>query len=241
MRESDMTVDAMPSHFRVRVWRLLARICFLALCAGSARAQQFSAGIVTRHDDAGGDVAPVRVGKLSARDGHVRIEATDFADGFFLIDTAAVTQTAYFIRPAARIYMEARQSSRLTQLFVPVDPEAPCPQWQAMARLAGRATEGEWHCERVSEETIDGRSAVVFRVSTADGQSYSGWIDRALKFPLRIKTGDDVLMLEEIRDEPQPASSFEFPADYRKFSPEALIQQMKQSDVWVFKPGEPHH
>jgi hypothetical protein len=239
-----MAEDAMPSRFRSVVWSLLACICFLVSCAGAARAQQFSAEIVTRHGDAGGDardVASVRMGKLSVRDGRVRIEATDFADGFFLLDTMAATPTAYFIRPAARLYMEARQSSRLTQLFVPIDPEAPCQQWQAMARLAGRAAEGEWHCERLGEETIGGRSTIVFRVSAADGQAYSGWIDRILKFPLQIKTGDDVLMLEEIKDEPQPASSFELPGNYRKFSPEALIEQMKQSDVWVFKPGEPHH
>jgi hypothetical protein len=35
----------------------------------------------------------------------------------------------------------------------------------------------------------------------------------------------------------QPASSFELPASYRKFNPEALIEQIKQSDVWVSRPG----
>src|ERR1700761_7266637 len=147
-----MTEDAMPKRFRPVVGDLVATICFLLLCAGSARAQAFSAEIVTRRDAAGDvahDDASVRLGRLSALDGRVRIETSEFPDGFFLIDTVAATPTAYFVRPAARVYMEARQSSRLTQLFAPVDPEAPCPQWQAMARVAGRPSAGEWHCERL--------------------------------------------------------------------------------------------
>ena len=68
---------------------------------------------------------------------------------------------------------------------------------------------------------------------------FFGWIDRERRFPLRIKTEDGTLIgLERIKDEPQPASSFELPASYGKFSPEALIEQIKQSDVWVSRPGD---
>ena len=57
--------------------------------------------------------------------------------------------------------MEARQSSRLTRMFVPVDPAEPCRQWQAMAVLAGVAGQGDWHCERTGEEVVGGRTAAV--------------------------------------------------------------------------------
>jgi hypothetical protein len=167
----------------------------------------------------------------------VRIETAEHPDGFFLVDTAK--PSAIFVRPGTRLYMEARQSSRLTRLFVAVDPEAPCRQWQAMARLAGVTGEGEWRCERTGEETIDGRSTAVFRASSAEGQEIFGWIDRERRFPLQIRTEDGVLFkLERIKDEPQPESSFEPPVAYRKFSPEALIERIKQSDVWVAMPGE---
>ena len=36
-------------------------------------------------------------------------------------------------------------------------------------------------------------------------------------------------------DEAPPASLFELPPDLRKFNPEALIERIKHSDVWV--PG----
>ena len=56
-------------------------------------------------------------------------------------------------------------------------------------------------------------------------------------FPLRIRTEEGaVISLETIRDEAQPASLFELPPNLKKFSPEALIEQIKQSDVWVEPP-----
>jgi hypothetical protein len=192
----------------------------------AAQAQQFSADIVRQRG-----AAATPAGRLRVLDGKVRIEAPEFADGFFLVD--ATKPSAYFVRPAARIYMDARQSSALTRLLVPVDSDEPCRQWQAMAHLAGLAKQGDWHCEQTGEEEIDGRHAVIFHAVTGSGE-LSGWIDRARKFPLRIKTEDGtIIALKQIKDEPQAASLFETPPNFRKFSPDALIEQIKQSDVWV--------
>lgn len=198
--------------------------------AAAARAQQFSADIAVRQDE-----VSKPAGRLSVRHGKARIEANEHPDGFFLIDTVA--PSAYFVRPAARVFMDAKQSSRLTRLFVPVDPDAPCRQWQAMAKLAGVAGQGEWRCERTGEETIEGRWTIAFRAVSDASEVLTGWIDRERKFPLRIKTGDgDLFTLEKISDEALPESSFELPADVSKFNPEALIERIKQSDVWVAMP-----
>jgi hypothetical protein len=233
-----MNSEAILIQLRKAPWRVLLAAALFAgagLAASSAvaaQAQPFSADIVTRHDDVSSPA-----GRLSVLDGRVRIETTQHPDGFFLIDTEK--PSAYFVRPGAGLYMEARQSSPLTRLFVPVDPDAPCRQWQAMAHLAGVASEGEWHCERTGEETIDGHSTVAFRAVFGTGEVFFGWIDREHRFPLQIRSEDGALFtLEQIKDQSQPASSFEVPAGYRKFSPEALIERIKQSDVWVAKPGE---
>ena len=218
--------------------RRALRFCLLA-CGGlfaggqaAAQTQQFSANIVVQ-----ADTAAMPAGRLRVLDGKVRIETPEFAHGFFLVDTAK--PSASFVRPGARIYMDARQSSRLTRLFVPVDSDAPCTHWQAMARLAGVVEQRDWACERTGEETIDGRMADVFRAVSGSGQHYSGWIDRERKFPLRIRLDDGtILALAQVKDEPQPAASFEIPANSRKFSPEALIERIKQSDVWVAGTGD---
>jgi hypothetical protein len=217
---------------------MLASQCSkLALCAFvglllcgqlPAQAQQFSADLVLTQ----GGAAPVPAGRLFVLDDKVRIETPELADGFFLIEGAK--PAAYFVRPATRIYMDARQSSRLTGLFVSVDPDDPCRQWQAMARLAGGTDTGDWRCERVGEEAIGERSAVVYRAFSATHAQFIGWIDRIRKFPLRIKTEDGgIIAVENIRDDAQPASTLEIPSGFRKFDPEGLIQRIKQSDVWV--------
>lgn len=224
-----MIKHKISTRLRQSAWSLFV-LASASACAVPAQAQQFSAGIVTLHDDASS-----LTGRLSVLDGKVRIETAEHPDGFFLVDTAK--PSAFFVRPGARLYMEARQSSRLTQLFVPVDPDAPCRQWQAMALVAGLAEKGEWHCERGGEETIDGHNTVVFRAFSETGPEYSGWIDRERRFPLRIKTEDGtIIALEQVRDEAQPAASFELPSNLQKFSPEALIEQLRQSDVGVFAP-----
>lgn len=228
----------MIEGFTLPRWRrvasnLLALLTFSVFGVFAAQAQQFSADIVTRHGD---ESKPA--GHLSVRDGKVRIETAEHADGFFLVDPAKPSAT--FVRPGARVFMDAGQSSRLTRLLVPVDPDAPCRQWQAMAQLAGSAGEGAWRCERAGEETVEGRNADVFKVVSAAGQETVGWIDRELRFPVRIKTEDGAIVaLAAIKVEPQPASSFEIPATFRKFSLDALMERIKQSDVWVAHPGEP--
>ena len=200
------------------------------LCdVAAAGAQQFSADLaIVQH--VGAATAPA--GKLHVSEDKVRLETPELADGFFLIDGAK--PTAYFVRPASRVFMDARQSSRLTRMFVPVDPDNPCRQWQVMATLAGVSGQGDWRCERAGEETIGGRSAIGYRAVAASGQEFVGWLDPARKFPLRIKMEDGaVVTAENIRDESQPAGLFEMPAGLRKFDPQALIRQIKQSDVWV--------
>jgi hypothetical protein len=232
---TNASIDILPYN---RKWLSLLAVAGFLLCdVAVARAQQFSADLViTPHDGAAAALA----GKLRVSDDKVRLETPELADGFFLVDGAK--PTAYFVRPAARIFMDARQSSRLTRMFVPVDPDNPCRQWQAMATLAGVPGQGDWRCERVGEETIGGRSAIGYRAVSASGPELLGWIDPARKFPLRIKSEDGaIITAENIRDEPQPAQLFEMPANLRKFDPQALIEQIKQSDVWVAGQQDQSH
>jgi len=218
----------------LKVFRSGRLVCAVLLLGGfaPAMAQQFSSDIVTTRDNVS---APA--GRLWVRDASVRIETPELPNGFFLVDSAK--PSAYFVRPATRVYMDARQSSRLTQLFVPVDPSEPCRSWQTMAQLAGVAGQGEWRCERTGREEIKGRSAEVFRVTTSESCGFVAWLDPERRFPLRITTADGaVIALEHIREEPQSTSLFELPPNLRKFDPATLVERIKQSDVWVVEPGE---
>jgi hypothetical protein len=213
---------------------LVGLIGFVIYGCTSAQAQQFSADLVTTHVDG---TATASAGKLRVFNDKVRIETPDFADGFFLID--GPSRTAYFARPAERIFMDARQSSRLTQLFVTVDPSDPCPQWQIMANLAGSPDSNDpWRCERVGEAIIDGRRAAAYRTISRPGRDIMGWIDLELKFPLRIKMEDgSTIAVQNIHEGPQSARLFEIPPGFHKFDPQALIRRIRQSDVWVDEPS----
>jgi hypothetical protein len=208
---------------------LLGVIGLLACDCAPVCAQQFSADLVSSPVDG----VAASSGKLRALNDKVRIEAVGFSDGFFLVDGA--NRVAYFARPADRIVMDARQSSRLTRMFVSLDPSDPCRQWQDMAKLAGVPDQADqWRCERVGQETIDGRATVAYRAISSSGPQMTGWIDAELKFPLRIRTEDGTTFeMKHIQEEPQPARLFEIPTSFRKFDPQALINRIKQSDVWV--------
>jgi hypothetical protein len=212
---------------------LLGLIGAVGCGCAPAQAQQFSADLV-RIELQGGMAASI--GKLRVFDDKVRIEMRDFPDGFFLID--GVSRAAYFARPGERVFMDARQSSPLTHLFVPVDVGDPCLQWQAMAKLAGATDRNDpWRCERVGEESVGGRGVVVYRAISSPGRELLGWIDPNLKFPLRIRMQDGTsITVENIQEESQPARLFDIPSGFRKFDPEALIKRIKQSDVWVDEP-----
>ena len=212
---------------------LLGLVGFLICGRTVAQAQQFSADLVETHDD-GTATAPA--GKLRVFNDKVRFETPDHVDGFFLVDEE--NRAAYFARPAERVFMEARQSTRLTQVFVPVDPDNPCRQWQTMAKVAAAAEAGDpWRCEHLSEEVIEGRRAAAYRAILPSGSHFVGWIDPELKFPLRIKLEDGAtIVVRNIQQGPQPEGLFEIPTGFRKFDPQALIERIKQSDVWVEQP-----
>jgi len=223
-----MVKDGIPAALcRMMRSRIAALGVALVSSAVAAEAQQFSADVAVQR---GAVSSPA--GRLHVLGSKIRIETPEFADGFFLVDAAK--PAAWFVRPAARIFMDARQSSQFTRLLVPLDPDDPCRQWQSMAHLAGLEEGGEWRCERTGEDVIQGRNTIMVRAVPAAGPALLGWIDRERRFPLRIKSEDGtVISVENIKDEPQSAALFDLPPGVRKFSPEALIEQIKQSDVWI--------
>ncbi len=209
---------------------------FLLLGSMSASALQFSADIVQTDKNGARNS-----GKVHVLDGRVRIEIASFPDGFFLLDGA---NNAYFIRRSNRTYMEARRSSPLTRLMVSIDPDHPCRQWQEMALRAGSAGQDEagqdqaWQCERM-RETVAGRPALKYRVTASDGRELmSSWIDVDLRFPLKVQLDDGTdISISNISTDQQLPELFEIPAGFQKFDPEALIRQIRHSDVWVEEPS----
>jgi hypothetical protein len=206
----------------------------LASAGAVARAQTFSADLVTRNVG----VQPNGQGRVYVSGGKVRIETPGFGDGFFMVDSAR--SAAWFVRPRQRLFMDARQSSPLTQLLVPVDPDDPCRQWQVMETIAGAADGGgEWRCDLLGREIVEGRETMKYLARSGPNRRSYRWIDPQRQFPVRLESEDGAIVaLEQIVDAPQPSSLFELPPDYHRFDPIQLIEQIKRSDVWV-EPTSP--
>lgn len=196
-------------------------------------APQFSADLIRtnadgeRQDD---------TGRLYVTGGSIRIETPDFPGNYFLVDLVA--RASYFVQPAQRVIMEARRSSPLALVFVPVDPDNPCPQWQEQAARASvaageTAREGPWRCERLGDETIGDRRAIKYRVEPQQRHLQFAWIDPELRMPVRMQAAFGTAELANVRIGPPPAELFKVPHEFRKFDPLHLIEQIKQSDVWV--------
>jgi hypothetical protein len=196
----------------------------------SAAGVEFSADIVSL-DASGARVGAA--GKLYVAGGKVRIEASDITAGYFLIDGGAL-----FVRPAQQSFTDARQSSRLTRMFIPVDAANACPQWRAAATNAGIAgADSAWQCERVGTALVDGRTTVETQVTSPVPDAGQRWIDTNLGIPVRVRMGDGaVYALDNIRLGTQPVELFTIPSGYRRVDPRALVERIKKSDVWVEAP-----
>jgi hypothetical protein len=222
----------LSKEMRIRILALLvaALPTFVSL---SAAAQEFSGNVVTTNPDKDAAVAP---GRVLVADGKVRLELPDFPGGYFLVDPSA--DIVYLVKPTRRVFMEARQSSRLAPILVPLDPDAPCEQWQAVARITGLGNPNRaWQCTRLGTELIDGRETIRYQAVAPDASSYDVWIDPKIRFPIRVRVGVGVLTdIKNIEEKPQPGDAFELPAEYSKFDPQGLIDRIKQSDVWVEQP-----
>jgi hypothetical protein len=209
----------------------LALFASTAALAQSAP-QAFSADVVSL-DTRGEPLAASA--KLYAADHKARIETGGAPDGFFLSDTDV--GTALFVRSAQRIYLDARQSTPLTQIFVPVDTHDPCRQWQAAAATAGLVSSGKWRCEPIERAVVNQHETIEYSVVMPGRQASYGWVDPTIGFPVKWQAADGrVFALENIQRQAQPASLFSIPSDYRKLDPQALLERIKHSDVWADPP-----
>lgn len=216
---------------RERISVVVFCACSLAAGFGSAAqpamAQQFTAELTI----VGPGAAASNMAKLAVTDRKVRIETSELPGDVLIVDVAA--PAAYLVRPAHRVFMDAKQSSPLTRLFVPLDPADPCRQWQVMAEVAGISDGGQWRCVAAGSEAVNGRDTVKFAVTSQRGHG-TGWIDANLKFPIKIETEyGAVITMRGIEEAPQPSKNFEIPATYRKFDPHGVIELMKRTDIWV--------
>jgi hypothetical protein len=205
-----------------------AALALVPVAWAGAPPEEFSADLIQRNATG----AQLALAHLYVSHGRVRLETPEASAGYFLID--GELGSTLFVRPAQQVFMDARASSALTQVFVPVDPSDPCRSWRTAAENAGVTDGGAgFHCERTPAADRGAAHTIGYRLAVA-GEASERWFDTELGFPVGYRLSDGTsTRLEHLRRAPQPQELFVIPAGYRASDPRALIERIKHSDVWA--------
>jgi len=138
--------------------------------------------------------------------------------GYMLYDIGA--RKMYFVMPDHQAYMDMTAAVNTSKespwlLFRPHNPDDACPDWQQLSSSFHTTL----NCKRVGIEVVNGRPAMKYEGSEA-GKSDKGyvWIDSKLGFLLKMQDEKSVTVLQNIMENPQPASLFEIPSGFQKMN-----------------------
>ena len=196
------------------------------------QAQQFSAELIASNA-AGGTVGSP--GKIFVADRKVRIETADFPNDFLLVD--GNVPAAYLVRQRLRVFMDAKQSSRLTRLFGQQGGLDPCAQWRTMG---GSRRYSSRRRQPVALRGDRGRNPRWPRrqheIPHNVTQRPSHCVDRRASsiFPSNSKsTMGPYWHCAIFRRARSHQGAFEVPGNFKKFDQQLFLERLKHTDIWV--------
>ena len=185
-------------------------------------AQEFSADFVDLQNRANPTPAKIYVGKDK-----MRFEGKERGGRSAAMIINLATQTTDILVPERQMYIESTQSmspQRSFSFFRPTDIENACGDWQKLARKPGGS------CHKVGNEVVNGRNAVKYEGTSADGDTGYVWIDPKLKFAVKWQGKSGGGELRNIQEGPQPNSLFAIPAGYQKMDMGSMMQHPTPPD-----------
>ena len=170
----------------------LIATCFIFLGVSQAKAQEFSADMVSRNGNETFSAKVYVAGQKSR---------TETADS--IIITRMDKNVSYMVMPAEQMYMEH-----------PIDPR--------MAPKASKEFAGELERQSLGKEIVDGQSAEKFKVTYAENgkqESVYQWLtDQQIPIEVEAVDGSWAMEYKNLKVGTQPADLFEPPAGYQKMS-----------------------
>jgi len=144
--------------------------------------------------------------------------------GAFIMNFAS--QRSIVLMPQQHMYMEMpaqTQSQRLGySFFESGNVEEACGDWQKVRNNQGGS------CRKVGDESVNGRNAVKYETTNANGDTGYFWLDPKLRFPVKWQTKNSSGELRDIQEGSQPASLFEAPAGFTKMQMPAGMTMPQQ-------------
>ena len=194
----------------LRLSRMFCLALFSLLTTAVVAQQDFSADLVNNSEQASSGPSKVYASKEKMRiEGHEQNGHT----GTLIMNLAA--QTTDILIPERKMYIESAigrgpGGQRLSNFFRAADAENACDEWQKLATKPGGK------CQKIGNETVNGRSTIKYQGTSADGDVTYVWIDPKLRFPVKWQGKNNGGELRNIQEGAQPASLFEVPSDYQK-------------------------
>lgn len=217
-----------PDKRRMEV--ILLRRTILSFCvvafmgiANLALAQEFSADIVNLKKEGGG------LSKIYVSSSKMRLE-THEKGGLTAMIFDPASQKNIAIMSEQHMYMEMPIGQGMPMAYNfwrPPDPNDACPQWKEMAdRFAEGSGKKLTSCRKVGGDSLNGRSAVKYEGTDADGKTGYVWVDPRLRYIVKVLGAEGSgFELRNIQEGSQPASLFEVPAGYTKLDLGAKMRQ----------------
>jgi len=202
-----------------RVIRL--SFAFVVLITASLWAQEdFSADIVNNKGDGQQGKARIYVTKDKWR-----IEGLGEGRMGGAVITNLKTQMSDIIIPDRKMYMEFPQgqgpgAQRMWSFYQARNIDDACSDWLSLSYNKGGT------CKKVGSDTVNGRSAIKYEGTNANGETGTIWLDKKIAFPIKWEGKNGGGELQNIKEGSQPSSLFDIPSDYQKMQMPAGMPNM---------------
>jgi hypothetical protein len=147
-------------------------------------------------------------------------------------------QFLFVLIPQSKMYLQIAGSNgtpfyRGVWMFRPSSPENPCGAWVSEANQRGITL----RCQKAGQDTVNGRATPRWDATVQDGGHGSLWYDPNLNFivkVLRVSKGgvQSGYELQNIKEGAQAQALFEFPAGYRQFTLNRLVDVLFGLGQW---------
>ncbi len=143
------------------------------------------------------------------------------AKGAFIMNLSTHMSTVVMAQQHMYMEMPMQASAQRSgySFFRTGDAEAACGDWVQTSSGNGST------CRKVGSDTVNGRSAVKYEATSANGDTNTFWIDPKLHFAVKWQNKGGSGELRNIQEGTQPASLFEVPAGFNKMDMGGMMQQ----------------
>jgi len=188
-------------------------LLLFTLLATSLFAQEFSADFVSTRTKGVGTSGKVYISNGKMRYESARPSASG-SQAVMIMDFAQ--HTTSMLMPDRHMFISYPQGRGMTiPIWRQTDVNNACAEWEVFA--AQMKTESKLKsCQKTGSDTVDGRAAVKYVITSAEGKVSTVWVDPKLHTMLKHESPDGTVELKNIHEGAQPADLFEIPSGYKK-------------------------